>query len=45
MDTEREIIWKSSLKEFEKFLVNKTNFGSVFVVKYIYITHQILPSK
>ena len=35
--TEREKICKISWKEFWKFQVNKTNFGSVYVVKYIYI--------
>ena len=34
---ESERIWKSSWKKFWKFQVNTTNFGGVFVVKYIFI--------
>ena len=37
ISTKRERLWKISWKEFWKFQVNKTNFGIVFVVKYIYI--------
>ena len=40
--TERERILKSPQKELWKFQVNKTNFGGIFVSKYIYMMHQIL---
>ena len=44
--TEREKeTGKSSWKEFGKIQINKTNCSSVFVVEYIYMMHQILPSK
>lgn len=40
MHTEKknqEIVGKSSRKELWKFLLNKTNFDRIFLVKYIYI--------
>ena len=39
--TERENL-EELMKGIMKFQVNKTNFGSVFVAKYIYMMHQIL---